>query len=233
MRVWFLALVIGCEMSAATSKGGQRDSGTVGMDGDEDSPGSGGSDDTDESGGADLDEVDADEDGYTPDGGDCDDDDDTVYPGAVDDCDEVDSDCDGDVDEDSAVDDVYEPNDASPYDLGTLDGDDSVTVYAFLQTPGDEDRFTFDFTDGLLDFFTLRVTLHPQTSDAYFQMRVEHLDTGDVDIVETDGSSSVEFEEGDTLLSADGGQYQITVTSNGTATCVDEYRLKVELDALF
>lgn len=60
--------------------------------------------------------VDADEDGYggdetvvacavddglTPDGGDCDDRNDTIHPGADEHCDEVDEDCDGEVDEDA------------------------------------------------------------------------------------------------------------------------------------
>ena len=42
---------------------------------------------------------DNDGDGYTVDDGDCDDCDDTVHPGAVETCNEVDDDCDGDVDE--------------------------------------------------------------------------------------------------------------------------------------
>jgi len=231
MRVWVLTALIGCEFSASTSKIGPSDTGSVSGSGGGDSDTDDG--DTGADGGDDPDTgvTDADEDGYTPQNGDCDDDDASVYPGAVDDCDGIDSDCDGVVDDESVVDDAYEPNDAVDYDLGTLEGDDAHEVQAFLHDSSDEDRFVFDFTDGLIDFFTLRVILTSSASDVFYQMMVERIDTDEVVFNEfSDASGSLTFEEGDTLASDDGGQYRVTIVSDGSATCLNDYTLRVELD---
>lgn len=222
-------------MSAATSKGGVGDSGsadgagTGGDGGGDDGDGGDGDGDTD----TDSDTTDADADGYTPENGDCDDDDGSVHPGVLDDCDGIDNDCDDDIDEDADLADAYEPNDAVPHALGTIEADGSVEVYAFLDAYGDEDRFSFEFTDGTFDFFTLRVTLAPQHEEVFFQMTVESQETGEITTSSTDGAEDIVYEEGDALFSADGGEYVVTITSNGTATCLDEYKLTVELDTLF
>jgi hypothetical protein len=233
----FLALsgfMVSCEMSAATSKAGVGDSGAAGGSGSDGDGGGGEADaDADTDADTDSDTIDADADGYTPENGDCDDDDEGVHPGAVDRCDGIDSDCDEEIDEDADLDDAYEPNDAVAYDLGTIEGDGSVEVYAFLDAFGDEDRFAFDFTDGTFDFFTLRVTLAPQHEQVFFQMTVQSLETGEITTASTDGDEDIVYEEGDALFSADGGEYIVTITSNGTATCLDEYKLTVELDSLF
>ncbi len=70
--------------------------------------------------------------GYAPDDGDCDEGDATIHPGADELCDEVDNDCDGDVDEDSAVDALtwYEDSDLDSY------GDASSITTACAQPSG-------------------------------------------------------------------------------------------------
>ena len=91
------------------------------------------------------DDYDDDGDGYTENEGDCDDSDVATYPSATEQCDDVDNDCDGYLNEDWW--DVYEENESSTdaYYLGEVDEDSSlsgseVTVSGLtLHHEGDED----------------------------------------------------------------------------------------------
>jgi hypothetical protein len=101
--------------------------------------------------------VDNDMDGYTEAGGDCDDDDVRVHPGASEICNDRDDDCDGLVNEDWL--DAFEPNDSvgTGYDLGMVDvgwlwDGSSVTIAGLsLHTSGDQDWFLWDAKDEWYD----------------------------------------------------------------------------------
>ena len=100
---------------------------------------------------------DGDGDGWTENMGDCDDGDATVFPDNPEVCDDIDNDCDGEVNEDWF--DSYEPNDTSTacYDLGEVDDPilwlgDSLTLSGLtIHEPLDEDWFLFDVDDDIYD----------------------------------------------------------------------------------
>ncbi len=79
-------------------------------------------------------EVDADEDGWSVEDGDCNDDDASVYPGADEVCDDVDNDCDGEIDELGLC--QINPNALVETTSGLIQGIDGAEgTYAFLGIP--------------------------------------------------------------------------------------------------
>ncbi len=103
-------------------------------------------------------DLDQDSDGYSPNDGDCDDNEALVNPGEYDGCDGIDNNCDGVVNEPWA--DTYESNDTFDTHsfLGTIDADlgpifsDSLNVAGLtLQHAQDEDWFYFDLEDEIWD----------------------------------------------------------------------------------
>jgi len=180
-------------------------------------------------------DVDDDGDGVTENEGDCDDADDQVHPGVVDDCDGQDSDCDGTVDDDAVDADPYEPNDTVDFDIGQLESDDVFEGSAFLHDGADSDRFSFSFEDTTWDFFTLEIDLSWAVDDVLYVMTIENIDTGEIlyNSFSTSGERTLHFEEGDTFGSADGGNYRVTISSDGSATCLHGYDLSIALNGLF
>lgn len=105
---------------------------------------------------------DDDRDGYTENEGDCNDGDSSLSPGRYEDCNELDDNCDGNINEDWW--DTYEPNEdvSAPYDLGSVGGSfwsGSTASLAGLRfhEEGDEDWFRFDADDN--DLLTLRINI--------------------------------------------------------------------------
>gem|GEM_PF-1112803 len=232
VRLLLLMMLAGCDFGAAMKVVSEDVGSPEPVD-------SGGADDADtgepDTSGMHPSDVDDDGDGYTENDGDCDDADADVYPGVIDECDGIDSNCDGVVDDAAREADLYEPNDTEDFSIGELGNDDAFEADAFLHDGADSDRFHFHFSDGTFDFFTLRIDLEWDASDVMYVMTIEHLDTGEVlyNQFSTAGSRELNYEEGDTFLSADGGNYRVTISSDGSATCMDGYHLKISLDGLF
>lgn len=207
-------------------------------DGGEDG-GSGGSGGSGEDGGGeggddseappDPEDTDDDGDGFSENDGDCDDADVTIYPDAEDGCNAVDDNCDGEVDEDAASDDENEPNDDDDTELGTLGTDDVISVTGALHNDDDVDRFAFDFTDDWYSTFTLTVRLSGIPDDADYQLTLDYL-TGDAQRGQTSGGDTLSIELEDDFGYEDGGDYRITVESQGGADCERRYLLSVDLE---
>ena len=187
--------------------------------------------------GMDLDQ-DNDGDGYTENEGDCDDTDADVRPGVTDECNGVDDDCDGQADEDSALDDACEPNDTNASDLGELVEGTPFSVTAILYNDEDVDRYGFYIDDLTLEdwsweVFTVTVNLSGIPDTATYLLSVERLtsDTGEVEVglVGSEfgsGSITIEIEDGSGV--DDSGFFELRVEGVEGADCSNAYLLSVE-----
>ena len=108
--------------------------------------------------------VDDDSDGFSEEEGDCNDTDASIYPGAAEDCDGIDSSCDGYLDLEYWDD--YEPNDDldMAYDLGDIDGwflgTSSITMENLnFDYAGDEDWFLWRAVDTWYDDPNISMTI--------------------------------------------------------------------------
>ncbi|NOY27400.1 MAG: hypothetical protein GXP62_16155 [Oligoflexia bacterium] len=173
--------------------------------------------------------VDADDDGWSVDDGDCNDADPNINPGVVDGCDGVDSDCDGETDEDAVNDDATEPNDPGAYTLGDLSTDPELQALASLHNDDDLDRFRFNLDDSGWSLFTLNVSVSNIPSTASYRVTLEHLDLGIV-YMDDVGSGTLSTTVDDTAWQDDSGTWELTVSSEGGADCASDYLVTVALD---
>ena len=183
-------------------------------------------------------DVDDDGDGYSENQGDCDDGDAGIHPNTTDLCNGVDDDCDGLTDEDSVLDDAWEPNDTSASDLGELIEGSPFSVTAILDNDEDVDRYGFyidDLTleDWSFEVFTITITLSGIPADSTYLLTLDRVtnDTGEIDPGEISsefGSTSVslEFEESDGV--DDSGFFEVRVESVQGADCSSSYLLSLE-----
>lgn len=182
----------------------------------------------------DPDDVDDDGDGWTENQEDCDDLDASIHPEAEDRCDGTDQDCDGALDEDATADDTYEPNDASPFNLGSLEDDPEHELIGRLHNDQDLDRFAFTVVDSWLDSFTITISLSNVPADATYRLTLNRLRSdgeealGQID--QTFGSASMELVFADSSGPEDGGDYEIVVESISGADCASAYLLTVGMD---
>lgn len=173
-------------------------------------------------------DVDDDGDGWTENEGDCDDAAATVHPEAIDGCDGEDEDCDGEVDEDAAGDDDYEPNDTNAHDLGSINDEPTLAIQGLLHNDGDIDRFSFRFKDTWSPDFTLSVALSSIPSGAAYRLSVENLSTGEYLVDEAgDGDLSGSMEE--SWLEDQSASFAVSISSEGGADCNRNYLLTLEL----
>ena len=179
---------------------------------------------------------DTDGDGVTTCDDDCDDAEPAVYPGAEDVCDELDNDCDGDVNEDTAsVGDEYEPNDLAGYDLGDLSSSQRA-LQGFLSVSTDEDRFRFEVDDyWLYDFYVdAQLTSVPAGVDLALELlQIQDADGNYVGATmdTSDGAGAGESESvytGGTWDEDDAGLYEVAVTSSSGIDCQTPFTLLID-----
>ncbi len=174
--------------------------------------------------------IDDDGDGYTENQGDCNDADPAVHPDITDGCDGVDTDCDGVTDED-APDDAYEPNDTTPYNLGSLEDDPTKSLTANLKNDDDVDRYQFTIVDSVFDFFAVKINVSDIPADATYIITLNRLrsdaDTplGQVQQIFATGTGAIEYD--DTSNYEDGGDYEIVIQAAAGASCEHDYLLAV------
>ncbi len=198
------------------------------------------------------DDWDADGDGYTPNEGDCDDDDAGTHPSVIEVCDDIDNDCDGEINEDQG--DSYEPNDTTAEDLGQMDGDgycmyyvghvsgsaDTQTISANIHAPDDVDLYSFETEDEWYDCldesgYGIQVSLTSIPSGHDYVLELYWVDGGYSLVASSDasGSSSESVSHEGTYGwdsdTDDGGEYEIVVYSNSGYGCSDSYTLSVEV----
>lgn len=200
------------------------------------------------------DDLDADGDGWTPNEGDCDDADASTSPGATESCDDIDNDCDGEINEDLG--DVYEPNDGTPTDLGHMEGDsfciygwgyisgssDTQTIAANIHSPDDVDHYVFTTNDDIADCldesgYGIQISLtnvpagHDYALDLYWNggggalVSSSDMSYNANEYVNFEGSYSLNLD------SDDGGEFEIVVTPDSSSGygCTDSYTLTVEV----
>lgn len=177
---------------------------------------------------------DADGDGYS-DGEDCDDSDPQVHPmsGPDEECDDIDSDCDGAVDEDAAWDDYEEEdNQQDGVDLGDLT-EDTAKITTFLTPEGDVDDYYLYLDDGIFSWFDLDLDLDvPSGLDMVIELywyddsAGDWLEVGYSDEGGDGRNESLTYEGG--TGSSDTGWYAVRLYGVYGASCAESYTLHIE-----
>ena len=179
--------------------------------------------------------TDDDHDGWSEEKGDCDDEDSAISPDADDVCNDVDDDCDGELNEDAVDDDPYEPNDTTAAQLGALEDQDTHEIAAFLHNDADDDTFSFyvdDVWSG--DEFPVTITLSNIPSDATYKLSLERVESdgdGELGVIDEEfGTGSLEIVLEDSSGPEDGGVYEVTVGAIANADCGKAYLLTIHGD---
>lgn len=180
---------------------------------------------------------DDDGDGWTENGGDCDDDESAVHPDHAELCDELDNDCDGTVNEDWY--DPFEPNDsdATAYDLGEVDVDvgwsaSQITLSGVtLHDDGDQDWFRWDADDEWYDNVEISVTVDGLPSAGDYVVAL-YLDVGGTWTLKKSGSGTTKIivtYQGD-LFSTDEDDWAVVLYAATwpPSSCATTYDIDIE-----
>ena len=177
--------------------------------------------------------IDEDEDGYSVEEGDCDDTNPDLTPDAIDECDGIDNNCDGQIDEDLSID-QNEPNDESGTDLGDYFTEDSIVTSGFIGEEEDLDRFHFYLSDPIGGWFQIDVNLQTTSLSADYVVEfwiLEDINGNEPRMVQLIDDSGVGAGESYTYsgipFSDDAGLYGVVVYSNGGSGCDTEYDLSI------
>lgn len=178
---------------------------------------------------------DVDGDGFGVDDGDCDDYDPQIYPTMTDDCDGIDNNCDGIIDED-AIGGIYEPNDTpwNGYYLGDYYAGDYTEVQGLITSDTDVDIYEFFIEDGWFDDFGIDFELHAIGIQADFAIELWLIEnySGQTEqlLLTTNNLYSGGLErdvfEGDWLID-DSGYYEFRVYTISGADCNAHYQLDI------
>jgi len=176
---------------------------------------------------------DADGDGVTEAGGDCDDANAQIHPGAPDTCDGLDNDCDGAVDEEPPPD-AWEPNDVVANSLGELTDEPETLLFGYLHPATDEDRFRFYVYDESLGYFDVEVWLYGVPADADYALELywvaddDGVNQGLVDEADETGLGGYELiNYGGFPGLDDTGWYEVVVRSTSGSGCTWPYTIQI------
>lgn len=176
---------------------------------------------------------DDDGDGASENEGDCDDTDVSVFPAAGEACDDVDNDCDGDINEDWW--DTYEGNDTQwGYSLGEVDSSflwsgSTLTLSALtLHEVADEDWFYWSADDEIYDNVSIQVTATGFPSNGNYVLELYSRDTGQVEDT-ADGSASLTVSYDGELFDEDEDEWAVRLRAQNwpTGTCSTTFTLTI------
>jgi hypothetical protein len=173
----------------------------------------------------DADDWDADGDGYSPAQGDCDDLEDRVHPAATDQCDGVDSNCNGLVDDDFNLDiDAYGPRWMS------LDSEGRALAIDYIFPSTDVDLYRFEIEESWNKNFDFEIWIYDVPADAEYQVSLYWVSDSDGDyrgLVGTADSigpgNQVLVNYGGLFGQDDSGVFEVDVRSLGGSGCQFPY----------
>lgn len=180
---------------------------------------------------------DVDGDGFAMEDGDCDDNDPHIHPTMTDECDGIDNNCDGTIDED-AVGGIYEPNDTpwNGYFLGDYTAGEYTEVQGLITTQSDVDIYEFFIEDGWFDDFGIDFELHAIGIQADFAIELWLIENynGQTEqlLMSVDNLNSGGLERGDfsgDWLIDDSGYYEFRVYAVSGADCNAHYQLDISM----